>query len=474
MAIIQSGASADLLTVDPTSKASRTTLYGTNGSVISQTNGANAASTDNFLVIGGKNDDNYRPFRVDRMGSQAVALNNILFSEYFEGTTISASRVVAGSTTFAPALSATVGYQFNPTSSTTASAASILYSLRQFPKFQRAPLHFKIRARAAHVTNALIELGFGAQTAQASAQTLGAYWQITTSGVVQPVLTFNGVDVTGTAVTMPSGWQSNYYTWDVIVDDDEAIYMIQDTSTGLIIAERRIQMAVTQTRLFNATHLLAYARLWNVTAPATAANLIVSSMDVVMLDAFMNKPWGHTAAHNGQSAQISPTAFTQTSNWTNSAAPTSATLSNTTAGYTTLGGLFQFAAVAGAATDYVLFGFTVPAPYSLVVTGIDIDAWNTGAAVATTPTLMVWGCGVDQSAVSLAGTVMRVPLGAQSFAVGAAIGATADRRISADFSQSPLVTNSGRFFTVILRMPVGTATASQIVQGLVTVKGYFE
>jgi len=48
-------------------------------------------------------------------------------------------------------------------------------------------------------------------------------------------------------------------------------------------------------------------------------------------------------------------------NYANSAAPASATLSNTAAGYTTLGGQFQFAAVAGAETDYALFAYTVPA-----------------------------------------------------------------------------------------------------------------
>jgi hypothetical protein len=174
-------------------------------------------------------------------------------------------------------------------------------------------------------------------------------------------------------------------------------------------------------------------------------------------------------------AQIQPVTFAQATTWANSAAPGNSTLSNTAAGATTLGGLFQFAAVAGAATDYALFGYQVPAPYSLVVTGIDIDVWNTGAAVATTPTLMVWGAGVDQSAVSLATAgITRIPLGANAFPVAAAIGATADRRISVDLTQSPLVTNAGRFFTIILRMPVGTATASQVIQGLVAIKGYYE
>jgi hypothetical protein len=43
---------------------------------------------------------------------------------------------------------------------------------------------------------------------------------------------------------------------------------------------------------------------------------------------------------------------TGTANYANSAAPASASLANATAGYMTLGGKFQFAAVGGAATKY--------------------------------------------------------------------------------------------------------------------------
>jgi hypothetical protein len=39
---------------------------------------------------------------------------------------------------------------------------------------------------------------------------------------------------------------------------------------------------------------------------------------------------------------------------------------------------------------------------------------------------------------------------------------------------TPLVTNPGRFLTVILRMPVGTATASEVFQGLVNLRGRWE
>jgi hypothetical protein len=200
-----------------------------------------------------------------------------------------------------------------------------------------------------------MELGFGNPASQTVSPTVGAYWQVTTGGAVQPVIMFNSVPITGDTITMPAGWQNNFYTWDVILDDDEAKFFIQDTSTGLIIADTKIRLPVNQTRLWDASRLSVYARLHNVTAPASAPVMILASVDVVMLDAFMNKPWGQSLAGMGMGGEMVPVAMTQSANFVNSTGPVSATLSNTAAGYTTLGGQFQFAAVAGSEVDYALF-----------------------------------------------------------------------------------------------------------------------
>jgi hypothetical protein len=476
MAIIQSGASSDTLTVDPTAKAARATLYAPDGSTISRAQGDALAATDHGLPGAVLNDDNFRLTRGDRIGSMSISLNNVLFSEPFEGATISTpNRVATTFNTFSGVQTSAGGLNFNSTNITTTGAAALLTSNRQFPRYQRAPLHAKFRARIAHAANAVTELGFGLPSAPSSSPTVGAYFQVTAGGVVQGVLTFSGVDVTTTSITMPGGWQSNFYVWDIILDDDEAKFFVQDTSTGLIIAERRIQVAASAVRLWNASRLPAFARLHFPTAPASAASLILSSLDVVMMDAFMNKPWAHTATQMGLGCEVNPTTFAQTANYANTAAPTSASLSNTVAGYATLGGQFQFAAVAGAETDYALFGFTVPAPYSFVCTGIDISTFNMGAPSATTPTLLQWFASPDQIAISLApATNRRVALGTQSIAVAAPIGGMADRDVVRDFANAPLVTNPGRIMVIGLKMPVGTATASQIIRGVCAVKGYFE
>ena len=476
MAVLQDGTSGSILgRIFNVSKGLASMLVAEDGSVLPKVAGAARIATDGYLPMAGSNDDNYRPLRVDRLGNMVPGTVNLLFHEPFEGTTVSSpNRVTVATTTFTQAQTAAGGLNFNSGNSAAAAAAALLTTNRQFAKLQRAPLHFKIRARAGHVTNAVIEFGFGNPANQTSAPTIGAFWQITAGGVVQPVLTFNGVDVTGTAVTMPPSWQNNYYTWDVILDDDEVFYTIQDTTTGQNIAERRIQLAATQVRLWNASRLQAFARLHNVTAPASAPVLILASLDVVLLDMAQNKPWSHIAALSGFGSEVKPTTFAQAANYANSAAPASATLSNTAAGYTTLGGQFQFAAPVGAETDFALFGFTVPAPYSFVCTGIEIDTYNSGAAVAGTAHVLQWFASPDQTAISLAtATNRRTTLGIQSFAVGAAIGAVA-ATIERDLNNAPLVTNPGRIMVVGLKIPVGTATASQIIRGTVAIRGYFE
>lgn len=473
MAYIQDGSStAGLLAVETASKAARNILYNGAGQPITRKhNQVRIEADDEAFVLAGVNDGNYRHFRTDRTGGQAVALNTSLLTEGFEGTVLPAARWQATATTMAATQTAASGLLVNSSSITTINTGYLLKSLRSFQKPQRAPMHYRARARVAHVANAVAELGLGDASTFNGANANGAYWQYTSGGAVQPVLTYNGVDITGAPVAGLNA--ANFYTWDILIDDDEAVFMVQDTSTGLIVAERSIKVPLTQAKLFAATRLFAFHRLYNTgAAPASAAQMVVSTVDVVQLDVMANKPWKEQMAEAGYGAPYQPVTQIQAAQWANSAVPASATLSNTAAGYSTLGGLFQFAAVAGAATDYALFGFQAPSPYAFVLDGIDIETWNTGAAVATTPTLFVWGLGVDQSAVTLAGTIARVGLGVQQLAIGAAVGAKAER-ISQSFD-TPLVTNAGRFLTVILRMPVGTATAAEVFQGMVNLRGRFE
>jgi hypothetical protein len=183
----------------------------------------------------------------------------------------------------------------------------------------------------------------------------------------------------------------------------------------------------------------------------------------------------------GRIINILPTAatFTQLTNHANSTSPTSATLSNTAAGYATLGGRYQFALVGGAATDFALFAYAIPSTLRGFITGIHIDAMVTGAANATTATILDWSLGVNANAVSLAttdtagvGAPRRIPLGTMAVLTSAAIGTPFTYPVDITFP-TPIVCEASRYVHIILQIPVATATASEVIRGDVMINGYF-
>lgn len=474
MAVIQSGASADFLTIDPISKAARATLYDVNGNNVTYLGDAQPAvgSYSGFLSMG-VNDRTVLPARMDRFGGLATAVHTPMLHSSFEGTTVNPILWSLVATTMTATQTTVGGLLFNSGNITTVNTGYMIISAKKHLKTQRCPLQAKIRNRVNHFNNSVAEFGFGDATTAIAAHTTGFFWRWNASGAVIPVVVYNSGELTGDDIRSSLN-TANYYTWDVFCDDDEATFTCQDTNTGLLISKQSIKLPLTGQRLLSSSQLSAFSRLYNTaTAPGTAPQMFLTDFYSLVLDVNQNKPWSHVMAGMERGFTGNPFTGAQLAQWANSAEPASATLSNTAAGYTTLGGKFQFAAVAGAVTDYALFGFQVPAPANLMITGCSIDTWNTGAAVATTPTLLTWALGVGSTAVSLAtATVNRVGLGAQAFPVGAAIGAKAER-IQVSF-QSPLSVPSGRFLHAILRMPVGTATASQVIAGMVNFEGYFD
>lgn len=171
-------------------------------------------------------------------------------------------------------------------------------------------------------------------------------------------------------------------------------------------------------------------------------------------------------------AAIHPVDGSQTANHDNSTSPTGATLSNSEAGYATLGGRYKFAAVAPATTDYALFAFQVPAGYRLMITGVRISTTVTGVAVVTA-TVLDWSLGLRSPAVPLdTAGLIRMPMGVQGFLALAGIGSHGPD-IERTFDPE-LVVEHGEYFHVILQVPAGAATANLVFRGDVTITGYFE
>jgi hypothetical protein len=475
MTTTQSGSNAAVsMDVDLVSKAARQTQYSPDGSVATLSENSQPSTIAGIAAFGA-NDRSLLPLRVDRLGSLASAVHTPIVVESFEGTTLNQLRWTLTAATMASTQSTEAGRLFNSGAITTVNTGVMIQSSRRVLKTQRAPVQAKFRARLLPQNNSVTEIGFFDAATANGANTSGAYWQVLASGAVQPVVTYNGTDQSSGAIDIRSLLDfSRYYTFDVFMDDDEAVFVVQDTSTGLLISKQSIKLPVSGSRLLSATQMSVAARLYTTgTAPVAAPQLIVTDIYALTLDADFNKPISSLMSSLDRSAAANPFTGAQLQQWANSLEPGNAALSNTVASYATLGGKFQFAAPAGALTDFVLFGYQVPVPANFVMTGIDIESWNTGAASATTPTLLTWAVAVGSNAVNLAsGFPPRVSLGAQSFPVGAAIGAKAER-ISKVFS-TPLSCGAGRWVQIILRVPIGSATGSQVIAGMVNIDGYFE
>jgi hypothetical protein len=232
-------------------------------------------------------------------------------------------------------------------------------------------------------------------------------------------------------------------------------------------------------------------RMRNTAAVASPVQLHISTCGVDLGDAFSGQTWGEYAVMNGGGSWQTQdgTNQGQTALWSNNAAPAAGTLANATlpaAGYNTLGGRYDFNAPVGSETDYIAFAFQVPAGTNalpgknLWVKSISISLYNAGAVVAVTPTQVEWGIGLGSTALSLA-TVdtatarspKRIYLCNLTLQLGAIIGEGAKEGTFMTSFPDGLMVESGTFFHVIIRVPVGTATASQRLRGGVSVVGEF-
>jgi hypothetical protein len=372
----------------------------------------------------------------------------------------------------------------NSGNSVATSVDAIIKTYRTFPIFQDLATRFDctLSIVVAPQANTVMEWGLflGATTV---APTDGVLFRINGAGNFIAVTNFNGTEnIQDLGVSMTAATR---YEFSIVVDSNRAYYYINN------------ELAATlNTPAAGASSTAAQAqpvcfRIYNTgSAPALANQMKIATATVTLLDGGAGRQWIN--ALTGMGANAVQNTFGggttgQTSSYVNSTAPASATLSNTAAGYTTLGGQWQFAAVAGSESDYALFAFQNPAATAAVpgrtlyVTGVRIDSFNMGATVATTPTLLQWGLGFGATAVTLVGTVdsaatkivRRIALGCQSLAVGAVVGAVAGDPIDTQFAAHHVV-NPGEFLHVILKMPVGTATASQIIRGVCFINGYFE
>lgn len=486
LVIVDSVTPTQMMGVDATPRAGRVILYGPDGNPVSaQNSSAVVPLTQGGVINAGRDYKLARVVRASPDGTLRTADDSLYLYDAIEGAAVDTNKWVQTTTTMTITQAVGTGTLFNAGSSVAATVGAMHVSHRRFAFIPRSSIAFRTRLRAtAHFVNNIIECGLVNPPATATTAIVpdGFFWRKTAAGDWFPVISIAGVEFLGTAITnatyIAAVATTDYAHFAVFVEESRATYRIVTSAGAIVGTEQIIDFSnFVGAGTLAVTHLAAFLRNWNSGATGTAVQLFVTQTAVVGLDSISQRPWDASLSAMGHGSLTNPlTTFAQLANYANSAAPASAALSNVAAGYTTLGGQWQFAAVAGAETDYALFGFTNPSPYTLMVRRVSISAFNMVVAVAGTVHSLQWGLGFNSSAVSLATaapyTPMRKTIG-QMFALVAA-------PVGAGFSNSPVVWEGlepvfpGRFFHIILKMPTATATATQIIRGTATVEGYFD
>lgn len=488
MAVIKSGASTDQLTVDVTSKAARATLYDTGGTVLTKADkSAIVPATTPGLPIVGADGSLARLARSMSDGSLANGQPVLEMFDPIEGAAVNTNTWTQTTTTMTIAQASGV-ITFNNGSSFATTVGALQTAQHLCPIMSRSKTLFRSRQRhGAHFNNNLIELGFMTPaSATASAIGSGAVWRKDGTGQYVPVLSIAGSETLGTPISnativaaIPS---TNYALYEVEADGYGAWFRIV-TMDGVLVSEQRVNFP-GNTGDWTVSHLTPAIRIYNSASTGTAVQLFVAETAVYSLDVNQSKPWAHQMAGNGWGHFQSPTAYTQTANYTNVTAPTTRTVTNTTALEATLGGhcswsngANSFAANEGAASDLIIFGYQIPTPYAFYCTGIRIDTVNLGAANGAAAYTIEYSLAANSNAVSLATAAPNaprfIPLGFSNLAGTAAIGTAFSGPIDHAFS-TPIVIQPGRFIHVVARViGASAATASQVIRTVALLEGYY-
>lgn len=424
------------------------------------------------------------PIRTIAEGRLDIGQDSLLFYDSFDDTQVDSRKWLQYVTTQTVAIS-TGQMLLNSGAVTTINTNSGVLSHARYSYYHEAAIyaHAGVMPVNLPATNSTAEWGFGiiASATDRSAPTDGAFFRWKPDGLFECVLSFGGTEQKVT-VTAPS--QNVTHHMEVELNEEECVFEIDGVEVAVILAP-------TGTPPTASASLPLFSRVYTgASAPSLAPQLKIAGWACTQQLLSTYKPWGHTMAIAGQGGAWSPvTPYAGTNGSTNALVlPAAAAQSNTVAPITTLGGRTHITAPAGAdlaaPIDAILFAYQVPTGRRFVCTGFLLSMMNAGAAVATTPTTCEFSIGVGATAASLATadsfTASPQPtfaprkryLGMLSLPIGAAIGALAGE-IERSFD-TPLVCEGGKFITGIMRVVVGTATASQTLRIMTQPLGYFE
>ena len=398
-----------------------------------------------------------------------VGQDSMLAFETFTHAAQNTGKYRYGNTTMTATWSAS-GVTLNGSSITTTATGAALRTRAEFPVYTASVTYAEqlIGFSAQPTANVIVEFGLGVSPDAANgAPTDGCFFRLTSAGLVC-VVSFNGSETT---VSAPVGFSyadnqiikfavaASARSVDFWADDVRVATIKVPAAGGLVNSAQNLPWfcmqrhpgvagAVLQTKLFGLMVSLGG---------------LINNIDFDDLNATL---WGSYEGTTGNT-------MGSLANFANSANPTAAVPTNTTAALGTgLGGQFWETDTLAVTTDGVICSYQVPAGTianpgrRLVIKAIKIESF-VQTALTGGGYNAVWSLAFGHTAVSLATgeaattkAPRRVPLGNQSVAAGAAA-LTALNSIYVTFTR-PVIVNPGEFVAVV-KKKVGTAPSAGVV-----------
>ena len=265
-----------------------------------------------------------------------VGVDTVLFNDTFNAST---QNTTLWSYTFATMTASQPGngyLQFGTVQGTTNAHGCFMRTFQYFPMIGTSPLSVEVTGgvfTAGFTAGEIFMAGLGLPTAATTPPTDGAWFKLTSAGLVGE-MAYNGT-LTQTGVLAASLPLNEMSKFNIVVGEEEIEFWVNDVLYGELPA------ATANGQPFMQGSQPAFMMRYNTGAVSNTSVIRVSDFNVSLMDIASNKPWSHQVAGMGQHALFGQNGHTQgkTTVWANNPAPTAVALTNTAAAFTGLGGI---------------------------------------------------------------------------------------------------------------------------------------
>ena len=391
MAIIRGDSSKYYVSVNSSPNGIYHTKYNTNGnpisfqldSIISGASAPLASLTFESLTS--------KQMQSGIAGNAVVSSGNLMFNDALDVTGSTSNPLLYTSSVGTMTITASSGHT-NFIGTTTANDYYIQTSNRYFAKNPRVQLVLRMRMEAYWATNntAFGELGFGIPSTYTAIINDGSFIRVNyNTSNIYAVSSYNGTE---TQTLLGTYVRSDYYSIEIIITDYYTRFIVWQ-SNGTVFADITQSLSVTQSSNWSVTRLPVFQRLYNGASALSTNQLNYTFFAVYEETVQRAKKWTQQLQGIEKSLVYNPISSNSAIPYSNSAAPTAATVNTqlATNAATTSGNVLTFSSTSGVATGYLAVGTNIPAnsTVSSIVTNVSVTLSNnvTGGGVSNGQTI---------------------------------------------------------------------------------------